>query len=464
MSKKPKYVDVMEINNSESKDKLMVDVTVVAPISLVCAVFSAKIWFNFITASYVLQTANFAKPLIYKSNFLMFNNTIRQFSCGLIGILLVTLSACQSLPSLSHSANSVKKLSRQIKDANDIDDIKAIAKQAKVTKDLVNADIKAIKALYAQLDQHVSKRWGKGNSELPEKKKYVKYTNDYQARTIVDFEKGIVRVETLAKNSPVNTLKQAVTTTLLTADDPSKTDIFSSSAPSITGVPFLYPQVIDHDGKPVRYRWRAQRYANYLVTNKLKKSRSNGKTVYAVEFNLAAQHEHLRQEKYSQYVLAAAKRYGLSPALIYGIIETESSFNPYAVSRANAYGLMQVVPATAGKDVYKLVKNKSGEPTKTVLFSPENNIDIGSAYLHILQTRYLVNVRDKVSQEYSMISAYNGGTGNVLKTFDSNRTRAMNKINQTSTSNVYKKLRYNHPRTESQNYLEKVTKAKKHYE
>jgi membrane-bound lytic murein transglycosylase C len=310
----------------------------------------------------------------------------------------------------------------------------------------------------------VNKKWGKGNSELPDKKKYVKYTNDYQARTIVDFEKGTVRVETLTTNSPLDTLKQAVATTLLTTADPTKTDIFSSSAPNTEGVPFLYPQVMDHDGKLVQYRWRAERYSNYLVTNKLKKSKSNGKTVYAVEFDLVAQHEHLRQEKYSDYVIAAAKRYNLEPALIYGIIETESSFNPYAVSPANAYGLMQVVPSTAGKDVYNLVKKKSGQPTKEVLFSPASNIDIGSAYLYILQTRYLVKVTNKTSQEYSMISAYNGGTGNVLKTFDSNRTRAMDKLNQTSVSNVYKKLRYDHPRSESQMYLEKVTKAKKNYE
>ncbi|WP_421855024.1 murein transglycosylase domain-containing protein [Marinomonas sp.] len=394
----------------------------------------------------------------------MFKNTIRQSSFVSIGFLLLTLSGCESIPLSFDSSDSVKQLSKQIKEADNIEDVKAIAKQAKVTRDLVRADIKAIQALYAELDQKVNKKWGKGNSELPEKKKYVKYTNDYQARTIVDFDKGTVRVETLTTNSPLDTLKQAVTTTLLTTADPTKTDIFSSDAPDTEGVPFLYPQVMDHDGKLVQYRWRAERYSNYLVSNKLKKSSSNGKTVYAVEFNLVAQHEHLRQEKYSQYVIAAAKRYNLSPALIYGIIETESSFNPYAVSPANAYGLMQVVPATAGKDVYNLVKKKPGEPSKEVLFSPENNIDIGSAYLHILQTRYLVKVSNKVSQEYSMISAYNGGTGNVLKTFDKDRTRAMNKINQTSTSNVYKKLRYDHPRTESQNYLEKVTKAKKNYE
>ncbi|QRV23917.1 murein transglycosylase domain-containing protein [Marinomonas foliarum] len=395
----------------------------------------------------------------------MLKSIVRQSRFVLIGPLLLTLSGCESMSWSIDSVDSVNKLTTQIKNADDIKDVKIIAKQVKTTSKIIRADIEAIKALYAELDQRVNKRWGKGNSELPEKKKYVKYTNDYQARTIVDFEKGTVRVETLTTEQPLDTLKQAVTTTLLTTADPTKTDIFSSDAPDTEGVPFLYPQVMDHDGKLVQYRWRAERYSDYLVSNKLKKSNTNGKSVYAVEFNLVPQHEHLRQEKYSQYVIAAAKRYNLSPALIYGIIETESSFNPYAVSPANAYGLMQVVPATAGRDVYNLVKKKSGEPTKEVLFVPQNNIDIGSAYLHLLQTRYLVKVTNKLSQEYSMISAYNGGTGNVLKTFDPNdRTRAMNKINQTSTSNVYKKLRYDHPRSESKMYLEKVTKAKKNYE
>lgn len=390
----------------------------------------------------------------------MLNNTIRQ-SVSIIFLSLI-LSGCQSAS--FESLTSVEKLSDQIRNADNIDDVKAIATQAKASKNLISADFKAIKAMYEELNQKINEKWGKDNSELPDKKKYVKYTNNYQARTIVDFDKGLVRVETLTTDSPLDTLKQAVTTTLLTTADPSKTDIFSSSAPNTDGVPFLYPQVMDHDGKLVQYRWRAERYSNYLVSNKLQKAQENGKTVYAVEFNLVAQHEHLRQEKYSDYVIAAAKRYNLEPALIYGIIETESSFNPYAVSPANAYGLMQVVPATAGKDVYNLVKKKSGQPTKEVLFSPENNIDIGSAYLYILQTRYLVKVTNKVSQEYSMISAYNGGTGNVLKTFDANRTTAMDKINQTSASDVYKKLRYDHPKAESQKYLEKVTKAKKTYQ
>lgn len=379
------------------------------------------------------------------------------------GFVVLLISGCQSISSFK-SLHSVNDLSDQIKQADDIKDLKAIREQAKITRDLINADIKVIRALYAELDQKVNKTWGRNNRTLPDKRKYVKYTNNYQARAIVDFENGTVRVETLDKNAPLASLKDAVTATLLTTADPSKTDIFSSSAPNTQGVPFLYPQVIDHDGQLVKYPWRAQRYSEHLVNSALKTSRVDGRNIYAVEFKLVEKHQHLRQQKYSDYVIAAANKYNLSPSLIYGIIETESSFNPYAVSHANAYGLMQVVPATAGKDVYNLVKKKPGQPTKDELFSPASNIDIGSAYLHLLQTRYLVNVRNNVSKEYAVISAYNGGTGNVLKTFDNDRKIAMDKLNQTSSANVYHKLRHQHPKAESRNYLEKVLKAKKKYE
>ena len=395
----------------------------------------------------------------------MLNRPFRQHRFISVFFILIILNGCQ-LTTFNNrqSVSSVKTLSTQVKKIDNVNDIKSIAKQVKQSKQLINADLKIVQALYKNLNRKINKKWGKKHTVLPTKKKYVKYTNNYQARTIVDFEKGFVRVETLTAHSSLYALKQAIVTTLQTTADPRTTDIFSSSAPNTEGVPFLYPQVVDNEGRLVKYRWRAKRYADYLISKKLQKSKVNGRTVYAVKFKLVEQHQHLRQEKYSQYVIAAARRYNLEPSLIYGIIQTESAFNPYAVSPSNAYGLMQIIPATAGKDVFNLIKKKPGQPTKQYLFSPANNIDTGSAYLHILQTRYLAKVKNKLSQEYSMISAYNGGTGNVLKTFNNNRTTAMDIINQTSSSAVYKKLRYEHPRIESQNYLERVTKAKKTYE
>jgi membrane-bound lytic murein transglycosylase C len=151
--------------------------------------------------------------------------------------------------------------------------------------------------------------------------------------------------------------------------------------------------------------------------------------------------------------LAAAKRYQISPQLIYGIIETESSFNPFAVSTANAYGLMQVVPKTAGADVFERIKKKKGMPTKQQLFDPAFNIDIGSAYLHILNNNYLKAVKNVTSRHYSIISAYNGGAGNVLKTFHGNRKTAMRVLNAKLPKDVYYLLTKKHPKAESRHYL-----------
>lgn len=179
---------------------------------------------------------------------------------------------------------------------------------------------------------------------------------------------------------------------------------------------------------------------------------------------MVATHSSVRSYKYADIVRRASQRYGIPEDLIYAIIKTESSFNPYAVSWANAYGLMQVVPKTAGADVFKLVKKKPGTPTPEYLFNPENNIDTGTAYFYILKNRYLKDVRNPTSLEYSMISAYNGGTGGVLNTFDSNsRSNAMTRLNSLQPNQVYWALTNKHRNAEARRYLEKVTNYKREF-
>ena len=82
-------------------------------------------------------------------------------------------------------------------------------------------------------------------------------------------------------------------------------------------------------------------------------------------------------------------------------MRTESSFNPYAISHANAYGLMQIIPSTAGKDVFDRVKNKPGQPSRDYLFQPHQNIDVGTAYLSLLDTHYLSRIRDPLTRKYT---------------------------------------------------------------
>ena len=158
-----------------------------------------------------------------------------------------------------------------------------------------------------------------------------------------------------------------------------------------------------------------------------------------------------------------SQKYNVTESLIFGIIKTESSFNPFAVSHAPAYGLMQIVPSTAGRDVFEKIKKSAGKPSPENLYKPAYNIDIGTAYLKILQEQYLVKINDQNAKRYSVISAYNGGAGNVLKIFSSDRNQAVVNINQLPPEQVYQQLTKNHPKEESRHYLYKVNEAQKEF-
>lgn len=324
-------------------------------------------------------------------------------------------------------------------------------------------DFKSFVELVGQLKSIVESVWGKKDGEIASNKKYVKYTNDYESKAEVDFVKGLITIETIANEQPLVQLKQAIITTLLTTDNPANTDIFSDKNPKLGGTPYLLGQVLDQDDKPIAWQWRAGRFAEHLIQQYLQTRTIGKQRGYYVQIQMVDKHTELRKKQYSDHVLASARKYQIRPDLIYAIIETESSFNPFAVSHANAYGLMQVVPTTAGKDVYQKIHKRAGVPSQQTLFSPKENIDIGTAYLYILQNNYLKKIDNQQSRHFAMISAYNGGAGNVFKTFSQNREAAPKEINKLSSSTVYTKLTKQHPRAESRRYLEKVTKAEKHY-
>ncbi|WP_070964654.1 membrane-bound lytic murein transglycosylase MltC [Vibrio sonorensis] len=325
-------------------------------------------------------------------------------------------------------------------------------------------DTAALDALINGFAGNIEKRWGKKELKYAGKANYVKYIDNYLSRTEVNFSKGTIIVETVSPTDPKAHLKNAIVTTLLTPDDPANVDLFSSKDITLEGQPFLYRQVVDQDHKPIQWSWRANRFADYLIAHKLKVKNVDFKKAYYVEIPMVEDQVEIRSYKYADIVRRASKKYDIPEDLIYAIIKTESSFNPYAVSWANAYGLMQVVPKTAGKDVFKLVKKRSGQPSPEYLFNPENNIDTGVAYFYILKNRYLRDVKHPKSLEYSMISAYNGGTGGVLNTFDrKDRKRAMRDLNSLQPNQVYWALTKKHPNSEARRYLEKVTKFKKDF-
>lgn len=311
------------------------------------------------------------------------------------------------------------------------------------------------------LAEQLLKQWG--DEKVASPKEYVKYTDKYQSRALINFETGVIRVETIDPKDSQAQLEQAIVTTLLTPEDPSKVDLLSDKDITPNGEPFLYKLVLDHQGQPIRYAWRAQQYAKHLIKTAYKHDMYNNKPRHYVVFNMVKDHQTGQQDKYSAYVNQNSKRFNIRSPLIYAIMEAESSFNPYAISRIPAYGLMQIVPSSAGRDAHRLIYGKDGTPSKDYLFVPKNNIQMGTAYLSILNERYLARVKNAQAREYCVIAGYNTGSGNVLKAFHSNRDTAFDQINRLNASQVYQHLVKHLPYDETRRYLQKVTQFETKY-
>ncbi|MCP4042774.1 MAG: DUF3393 domain-containing protein, partial [Gammaproteobacteria bacterium] len=258
----------------------------------------------------------------------------------------------------------------------------------------------------------LKKRWGGRETLTSSRRHYVKYTQNYQSRTVVDFDQGTVVIETLDHRSPLTSLRNATVVTLLTPDDPRSVDLYSPRKVELGGRPYLYGLVLDQGNHPVDNQRQADIYSRYLVANQ-RKTRSvitpaGKRALYYVTIPMVRNHVEIRARHYAPYVDRYARRFGVSKSLIYAVMKVESNFNPFAVSSAPAYGLMQLVPTTGGRDAYRHARGRDVTPSRDYLFHPGNNIELGIAYLHLVDSQFLAGVKDPVSREYCTIAAYNG--------------------------------------------------------
>ncbi|MDD2598139.1 MAG: transglycosylase SLT domain-containing protein [Kiritimatiellae bacterium] len=177
-----------------------------------------------------------------------------------------------------------------------------------------------------------------------------------------------------------------------------------------------------------------------------------------VKLTLAEQHLQIRARRYYPMVLENAKRFGHDPALIMAIIHTESAFNPMAASGADAYGLMQLVPSAGGREAYRWLHSKDIEPSPAYLLRPRENLELGTAYIKILQDRIFGDVINSQSRLYCAVAAYNGGAGNVGRAFTGIKSvqNSVNRINSRSSAQVLSTLRNKAPYQETRDYMEKV--------
>jgi membrane-bound lytic murein transglycosylase C len=276
-------------------------------------------------------------------------------------------------------------------------------------------------------------------------------------------------VETLDTTNTQQSLENAIFTTLLTPDDPRSVELYSAKSVKLSGKPYLYGLVVDQKKRIIGTPSIARPFAQYLTKNTAKvrtiQTKNGAEQVHYVQIKMVSDYQNRQARNYKTSVETYAAKFDVSKSLIYAIIKTESAFNPFAVSPVPAYGLMQIVPRTAGVDASELVRGTRTPPSKEYLFKSNQNIEFGAAYLHIINSRYLKKIIDPIKREYAMISSYNGGAGNVFKTFSgtTSPSQAIEKINRLSTAEVYRMLKYNHPRAETRAYLTTVLKARKQF-
>ncbi len=276
----------------------------------------------------------------------------------------------------------------------------------------------------------------------------------------VIFASGKVQVATIDGNVSVERLRTAMANTMATPANPIHIDMFSPDITPMGDAPLLYGEIVDEAGRPLRWLLGKNTYTDNVVLECPDTSRyiADGmeRLIRKVRIPKHIASKARQAAQYARIVEVYAQKYNISQALIFAIMHTESNFNPYAVSRSNALGLMQVVPETAGEEVHNYLTGTRAVPSSQTLLTPDHNIRYGATYLHILSKNYFSAINNNTSRYLCMIAAYNGGPGAVLRVFDAQQSVAIAKINAMTSDEVHATLTAKMPSAESRKYVNVV--------
>ena len=189
------------------------------------------------------------------------------------------------------------------------------------------------------------------------------------------------------------------------------------------------------------------------------------KNVVKITMELIEDHIPKRAEKFKDMVRKHSAAYAVDEPLIYAIMEQESAFNPAAQSWVPAYGLMQLVPKSGGRDAYRYVHKTDAIPSADFLFDPNNNIQLGTGYLKLLMSTTFKKIEDDRCRMLCAIAAYNTGAGNVSRAINgtTNISKAIPTINTMSYDQLFEHLKKSLPHAETQDYIQKVTTKMQKY-
>lgn len=326
---------------------------------------------------------------------------------------------------------------------------------------------------------YIGKKWGEENVKLSSRKVFTQYSKDMNSRENIDFEHGEVTMEIIAdeketvspevfekklkelKEQNIEQSLQKDPVAKLSQDYLTKKNIVSSEGTKKQEENFV-KDLID------KTKIQEQEIKEKIVELK------NGekKKIISVTVKMVPKHLEKRASKYKPDVFEEAQRFNVKPSHIFGTMQAESYFNPLAISHIPAYGLMQIVPSTAGRDAYKALTGKNRLLPPPYLYDAEKNIELGTKYIQIIKERYLTGIENKETLFYCSATAYNAGIGTLLNSFNEKRGLSykekkqifLKKVNSMTPDEVYNHLRTSEKlNEEARNYVKKIRDFSSNY-
>jgi membrane-bound lytic murein transglycosylase C len=328
----------------------------------------------------------------------------------------------------------------------------------------------------AAFRKEIAGMWGAYRT--PSATVWVEYAVDKRSVCVVDFEKGVASVAVLIPDSASGeqverVLAGTIARTLTSGGCGQSIPAGNDTVSAVCGQPVLQNQVADASGEIITVSGVSAFAKGLMEKTVITRAPAQdagdhaGSIAVEVSFPLVSDHTALRVKRFLPLINKYCAKYGLDRARVLATIHTESHFNPMAVSDAGAIGLMQLVPESGASEAYTFVYGSHGIPGEDFLFDPERNIELGCAYIHLLDRRYFAAIEDTSRMQICAIAAYNTGPANVAYAFTADRSipAAIVAVNRMRTARmVFDLLLTNLPYPETKQYLIDVTERMKLYD
>jgi membrane-bound lytic murein transglycosylase C len=323
--------------------------------------------------------------------------------------------------------------------------------------------VEAEQAAFENYVKEVKRKWNEFQDS--DRRDWCEYSSDLNTLSKVDFEHGEITIETIVAKSTRTVFKQASINIREKIEGLFQKDSLTNDIILENQVEFGSPPIIDSTN--------ARLFAEEKVIPRATLQKETIMSEDGIErvkvtatFKMVPDHLKIRAEKYLPLVKQYCKKYKLDIPLVMAIIQTESFFNPRAKSPIPAFGLMQLVPHSGAREAYRFVYDEDIIVKPAYLYTPENNIQLGCAYLAKMRDHEFKGVKDKNKLRYCLVAAYNTGAGNVCKAIagESKFQPAIEEINYMKPQRLYQILLEELPYRETREYLAKVETRRDYYQ